>query len=153
MSRMKLVTVDNTDFGVATVDRSAPDRKTEKPAIAAAPAFPSDPPTKSTCPKFPLFESGGRAESSSVKSRAVDTCIFNAEMIASSGEPMAAHNEGPVVNDANTWAGRGAVKVTTASAFATRPFTSPSESASAPEGMSTAMTGRGAALIASMTDA
>ncbi len=54
---------------------------------------------------------------------------------------MAAHNEGPVVNDANTWAGRGAVKVTTASAFATSPLTSPSESASAPEGMSTAMTG------------
>jgi hypothetical protein len=47
-------TVANTDFGVATVASPAPTRKADIPAIAAAPAFPTDPPTTSTCPKFPL---------------------------------------------------------------------------------------------------
>ena len=63
--------------------------------------------------------------------------------MASSGEPMGEIIVGPVVSIPKTCAGRGAVKVTIASARATAPTCSPMTSASAPEGISTATTGAG----------
>src|SRR6267154_2647838 len=67
--------------------------------------------------------------------------------MASSGEPMDAITVGPEVRFPKTCAGRGAVKVTIASARATEPVCPPITSESAPEGMSTAITGVVVALI------
>ena len=63
----------------------------------------------------------GRGPISGAISRAVITFSCNAETIASSGEPMSATNVDPAVNKLNTCAGRGAVKVTMASARAMVP--------------------------------
>ena len=66
---------------------------------------------------------------------------------------MGATTVGPVVSIPKTWAGRGAVKVTIASALATAPTCSPITSASAPDGISTATTGAELAFIAAMASA
>ena len=42
-------------LGIASVTRPAPDLKAPSPLMAAAPAFPVDPPTTSTCPAVPLW--------------------------------------------------------------------------------------------------
>ena len=134
-------TVGSTDFAVATVDNPAPARSAAMPAIAAAPALPSDPPITSTCPKLPLCASGGRGAMSGATSCGVVILSASDEVAASSGEPIGAMTIGPSHRCPKTWAGRGAVKVTTASARATDPVCSPITSASAPDGISTATTG------------
>src|ERR1700716_3807862 len=134
-------TVARTDFGVATVDNPAPDRSTDIPAIAAAPALPSEPPMTRTCPYLPLLESTGRGASSGAMSRAVITFSCSDETMASSGEPMSATYVDPLVSELNTCAGRGAVNVTTASERAIVPDGGRIASASAPEGISTEITG------------
>ena len=70
-SGWKPATVARTDLGVATVDNPAPARSTAIPAIATDPALPRDPPSTRTCPKLPLFESGGRGPISGAMSWAV----------------------------------------------------------------------------------
>ena len=66
---------------------------------------------------------------------------------------MSATNVGPVVIELNTCAGRGAVNVTIASARAMVPACGPIASASAPEGMSTAITGTALAFMIAMASA
>ena len=86
-------------------------------------------------------------------SRAVIRLSWREEVTASSGDPIGATTVGPVVSMPKTCAGRGAVKVTTASALATAPTCSPMTSASAPEGMSTATIGEEVSFIAAMASA
>src|SRR5271157_3853473 len=141
-------------LAVATVTSPAPARSAAIPAIAAAPDFPSDPPTISTWPYMPLLLSRGRGASSDAKSRAVVTSSFNSAWIAASGEPIGATITGPRVSCPNTCAGRGAVKVTMASArVIPSPDCSDIASESAPEGMSTATTGLPLLLIAAIASA
>ena len=130
-----------TERAVPTVTSPAPARNAENPAIAAAPALPTDPPITSTCPYIPLLESRGRGAISCVMSLNVIRESFSEDWIASSGEPIGAIRVGPKVRFPNTCAGRGAVKVTIASARATAPVCWPKTSESAPEGMSIAITG------------
>ena len=75
------------------------------------------------------------------------------DRIASFGEPIGAMTVGPSVNPPNTCAGLGAVNVTIASARAMAPVCAPLTSASAPDGMSTAITGNPAALMAAIASA
>ena len=56
-------TLGSTLRGTATVLSPAPARNAAMPAIAAAPDFPSEPPTISAWPYIPLFESIGRGAS------------------------------------------------------------------------------------------
>src|ERR1035441_9100947 len=114
---------------------------TVPPAIATEPALPADPPTTSTCPYLPLFDSARRGPITDAKSRAVITLSCSDETIASVGEPISAMCVVPAVRELKTCAGRAAVKVMIESARAIVPFCGPIASASAPEGMSTATTG------------
>src|SRR5512147_867856 len=107
-----------TDRGVAMVDNPAPTRSADMPAMAAAPALPNDPPITNTCPKLPLLASGRRGRSKDAMSSGVMTFRFSEDEIASGGEPIGVTIVGPSARRLNTWAGRGAVKVTTASARA-----------------------------------
>jgi hypothetical protein len=66
---------------------------------------------------------------------------------------MSATNVTPVVSNPNTCAGRGAVKVTMASARAIVPVCGLMSSASAPEGMSTAITGTWLAFMIAIASA
>jgi hypothetical protein len=100
-----------------------------------------------------LFESRGLGANNSAISAAVIKFIFNDDRTASSGDPIGAITIGPFVRFPNTCAGRGAVKVTMAFARATAPVCSPITSASAPEGISTAITGVANELILAMASA
>ena len=64
---------------------------------------------------------------------AVIRLSWREETTAASSDPMGATTVGPGVSIPKTWAGRGAVKVTIASALATAPTCSPITSASAPD--------------------
>ena len=123
-----------------TVDNPAPARSAAMAAMAADPAFPTDPPSTSTCPKFPLFVARGRGPIKGAMSSAAITLSWSELTMAVSGEPIGMTSVGPSVRHPKRWAGRGAVKVTMASARAIVPAGSPMASASAPEGMSTATT-------------
>ena len=152
-SAAKPATVGSTDRGVATVERPAPARSAAIPAMAAAPDFPSEPPMMSTCPKFPLFASTARGAKQAWMSGQAITSRLSFDWIASAGEPIRPTTISPRVRSPKTCAGRGAVKVTMASARQRRCSSGAKASALAPEGMSTASTGTGDALIKSMAAA
>jgi len=73
--------------------------------------------------------------------------------LISRGEPIGARIVGPLVSGLSKCAGRGAVKVTTASARAIIPGCGPMTSASAPDGMSTAITAQWLAFIIAIASA
>ena len=134
--------------------KPAPARSAAIPAMAAAPDFPNEPPTISTCPYMPLLLSRLRGASSAAKSRGVVTSRFRLDTMASDGEPIGATTIGPRVSSPKTCAGRGAVKVTMASEWIiTWPVCGVIASESAPDGISTAITGLSLRFISEIASA
>ncbi len=112
ISGATIATVESTEPGTATVASPAPARSVASPAIPAAPAFPIDPPSTSTRPNCPLAASRGLGTSRRATSSGVTSSSLSADCTASSGDPIWATNNGPLVRSPKMCAGRGAVNVT-----------------------------------------
>src|SRR5262249_51674985 len=126
-------------LGTAHVTSPAPTRSAALDAMVGAPDFPTEPPMISACPYSPLLEFSFR------RGRRIGGASFHInpifDVMASLGEPMLATTIGPRVRALKIPPGFRAVKVTMALLRHELGWSTLNESESAPEGISTEITG------------